>query len=301
MKKVLSTFLVLALLFTLTNVSTSFAAEEKDKSLERIEKFEKESEKLTEWYHNKARTEAFEEMDQKNIDKDSSQGRKIMKEHMNKLEDVYNKKYENLNKKHGWNKVKTSEPGFGTSSYSSHMGITNTLYVSSYDGTYRAEGFATWQDTSLVDALNDAEDPISIGADKDITHVSNYGYTYSSTGYRTGYASNGSWDANSCISDSHTESDGFIWNVIDDCDRVGDASTYKTKVKLYFKNPNSGSVSLYTNYAHNYQEVESSTTASFSVSIKDFNGGMAISYSNVNKAWGPIQGNKMDTSNPIVQ
>jgi uncharacterized protein (UPF0335 family) len=151
MKKILSLFLVVALLLTLTNVTTSLAANDKDKTLERIEKFEKESEKLLDWYHNMARTAAVKEMDQKNIDKDSPQGRKIMKNHLNKLEDVYNKKYDNLNKKYGWNKVKPSEPGFGTLSSSSNVGIKNTLYVSSYDGTYRAEGYIEWKSLSYVD------------------------------------------------------------------------------------------------------------------------------------------------------
>jgi hypothetical protein len=165
------------------------------------------------------------------------------------------------------------------------------LYVNIQNGSFRAQANIDWFVYNL-DTYGDAEDLASIGGNQNISISGTYGTVYNINGAVSGNANNGTWSFGSTITDGATTANGHIWNIIDK--NPGNATSYV--LTIYFTA--SQATDLYTSYAHNYKDLQSQPTASIGFSGLTPSGQLSLSYSYVNRSWGPIFGPKMSTTNP---
>ncbi|MCD9025049.1 hypothetical protein [Cohnella silvisoli] len=290
-----SVIIGLTLILTIFVASVASAERSAKSNDDPIKEMETKKASILEKHYKKAHSDSELEIVREKVTRDSLEGKQIREQIYEKEQINAESEIKQLLNDYGWVEVPNPDPGKAAKevailSISSNAIISNTLYINTQNGSFRAESIIDWA-TNTWDQYGDAEDKASIGANKAINITQTYGNVYDWLGSNQGSSSNGTWTSGSLITDGQTLGTGKIWNIIDNA-----SLSDRINLVIYFTAP--ASTTLYTSYAHNYKDRQADPSAGISFTGLNVTGQLTISYSYVNRSWGPTYGPPMSTSNP---
>lgn len=252
-KLIFSVLSVLCLSFSLLVPGISHAKSSETNTNKTISasSFQKEKQKIIQEEYKIARNAAKLDIVSKNISENSKQAENIYQRYIDKREGIIDKRIEKLNEKYGWKKVPQPQK-FSPMTTSGALNIYSTLYVSSYDGTYKMDIHGVW---NSYDSHMASEDLLGIDVANSISNIQTYCDTYSVGGIHTGSENNGVHSSGSMVTlNPGTGSTGAVWNIADDYYYTGASYVYGTNniyATLYF-NTSSGNYLVKPSYVHDW-------------------------------------------------